>query len=351
MAFGITVAYDVTGRNYASVPPGQRCGYDTGSAGVAWTAAMWAANPGAVHIDQSPVNTPFDERSDVLDVEDGAATFADIAPWVNAAQANFASNARPGQRRPAVYCSASNVTGVVNALIASGITSGVGLWVAHFGVAESDAAAVVAAASGPFPVIGFQFSDTGGGGAYDLDVFSTTWLSTQSGVAGNTVAQGSSGPAVAAVQRRLGVWGYHVTQDGLFGQATKVALAAFQAARNLVADGIAGPATWPELDASPTPPPPPPPDPSPAPLDLRQSVVSSGAAATFSWGAVAGVKSYHLQVEWYKKGFGWVLSTDQAGIFELKHAVALAPRTKFRWRVSADTVSHVWPPWIEFTTS
>ncbi|HXJ26376.1 MAG TPA: hypothetical protein VNH17_11775, partial [Streptosporangiaceae bacterium] len=203
MTFGITLAYDVTGTYYSRVPPGQRCGYDTGSGGIAWTPDMWAANPGAVHIDQSPVNTALDEMSDVLDYERGAATLADIAPWAKAAQANFAGNARPGQRRPAVYMSASTVTDVVNALTAGGISSGVSLWIANWNLTEAESVAAVLAGSGPFPVIGIQFTDTGGGGTYDLDIFSLTWLTTQSGAAGNTVAQGSSGPAVLALQQRL----------------------------------------------------------------------------------------------------------------------------------------------------
>ena len=68
----------------------------------------------------------------------------------------------------------------MNALKAGGITSGIGLWVAHFGVSEADAIAAVADAAGPFPVIAFQYSDQGGGGTYDLDVFSVPWLNAVS---------------------------------------------------------------------------------------------------------------------------------------------------------------------------
>lgn len=254
MTFGIVVAYDVTGRFYSRVPAGQRCGYDTGSGGIAWTADMWAANPGAVHIDQSPAVTALNETSDVLDYERGAATLADIAPWAKAAQASFARNTRPGQRHPAVYMSASAVTDVVNALIAGGISSGVSLWVANWNLTEAESVAAVLAGSGPFPVIGIQFTDTGGGGTYDLDFFSVTWLSAQSGTAGNTVAQGSSGPAVLALQQRLAAWGQGVAGDGLFGPVTLAALKKFQAARGLAVDGVAGPATWAEINASPVPP-------------------------------------------------------------------------------------------------
>jgi peptidoglycan hydrolase-like protein with peptidoglycan-binding domain len=226
----------------------------------------------------------------------------------------------------------------------------VGLWIAHFGVSEANAISLVAAATGPFPVTGFQFSDTGGGGAYDIDVFSTTWLTTQSGVDGDTVSDGSSGPAVAALQRRLVVWGQHVTADGMFGPATLSAVKNFQAARKMVTDGVAGPATWAELNASPVPVPPPPPAPVPAPLDLRQSAVSSGTTVTFSWGAVSGQTAYLLQVEWWKDGFGWVLSADQA-VTGTRQVLALAPRTKYQWRAAAYADGREWPAWVEFATA
>lgn len=49
---------------------------------------------------------------------------------------------------------------------------------------------------------------------------------------------GDSGPAVVDLQRRLGI-----TADGEFGPITEAAVRAFQAAHDLVVDGIAGPAT------------------------------------------------------------------------------------------------------------
>jgi peptidoglycan hydrolase-like protein with peptidoglycan-binding domain len=356
MTLGIVIAFDATGSNYSHVPAGQRCGYSTGSGGVAWTPAMFAANPGCVVIDQSPVNTALDELADAVDFEGGAATLADLVPWVKAAEANFSRNARPGQRRPVVYCSASNVSAVVNALIAGGITSGVSLWIAHYGVTEAFAVATVLAAAGPFPVTGFQFTDTGGGGTYDIDVFSTAWLAAQSGVAGSTVAEGSSGPAVVSLQQRLTAWGGSVKVDGLFGSATLATLKSYQKAHQLAADGIAGLATWSALETSPVPSVPvsgPSGAPAvlvPAPLDLRESVQSIGAAATFSWGAVHGVTAYHVQAEYYKGGFGWVLSVDEV-VSGTRHVTSLASRTKFRWRVSAATVDHVWSGWAEFVTA
>jgi hypothetical protein len=59
-------------------------------------------------------------------------------------------------------------------------------------------------------------------------------------VAGNPLLKvGSTGPAVAAVQR-----GLHISADGDFGPQTLGAVMAFQRAHGLVADGVVGPHTW-----------------------------------------------------------------------------------------------------------
>lgn len=64
-----------------------------------------------------------------------------------------------------------------------------------------------------------------------------------------TVAQGSSGPAVRAVQSQLTAHGFSTTVDGVFGAGTASSLRAFQSAAGLSADGIAGTATWQALVA------------------------------------------------------------------------------------------------------
>ncbi len=50
--------------------------------------------------------------------------------------------------------------------------------------------------------------------------------------------KGSIGPAVLALQSKLGV-----TVDGIFGEETNAAVVAFQNKHSLVADGIVGPTT------------------------------------------------------------------------------------------------------------
>ena len=161
--------------NFSHLPKGLLyAGYSTGSGGVAWSAEQWNANPTALRICQDTGAT--DQTADILDVESGAATLMDCAPWARAALANFHKAARPGQRSPAIYMSASNVTNVVNVLTAGGVT-GIGLWVASWGMTRDQAAADLAKSAGPYPVIGYQYGDAG---LYDLDVWLSSWVNTVS---------------------------------------------------------------------------------------------------------------------------------------------------------------------------
>lgn len=171
---------DCTGSNVGSFPvlPGQLlAGYVTGSGDVPWTAAQFSRYPDAVRIDQSPVNTPADMTADVYDLEANAGTIAGLPEWVHGAWASYSSGQRPGQRAPAVYASLSNVTAVVNALLAAGITHGVNLWVA--GTMDAVRAEhLIASANGPFPIIGVQYEFHG---LFDVSLFSGKWLGTRSG--------------------------------------------------------------------------------------------------------------------------------------------------------------------------
>jgi hypothetical protein len=189
-----TIAYDVTAANFSAAPQGAvLCGYDTG-AGIAWAPAMWAAHPGAVHIDQAPDTAALEElldhagnlrvtahaKSDVLDVEFGAVPVGSplIAAWAKAALASYNTATRPGQRRPLLYQSLSNVGANVKALLDGGVTSGVGLWIADWGISQATAIAMLDTLCGPFPVYGLQVADAG---SYDVDLFDTGWLSAVSG--------------------------------------------------------------------------------------------------------------------------------------------------------------------------
>jgi hypothetical protein len=178
MTIATVPVYDATHGGIGALPKGQAAGYSTGSGSVPWTVADWNAHPGAVRICQDPAAT--DTTADVLDVEAGAATIGKCAGWAKAAIASVTAARRPGQRHPAIYMSLSNVTPVVNALIAGGVTSGVGLWVANWNLTEAEAQALVAHAGGPFPIIGVQY---GNRGSYDVSVFSGPWLAAVSAVA------------------------------------------------------------------------------------------------------------------------------------------------------------------------
>jgi len=166
----VAVGHDAIHANVSHLPPGQAAGYTTGSADIKWTQADWAAHPKGVRICQ---DNGSDHTADVLDVERGAATNADAAAWVPRARAARTAAARPGQREPAIYTSASNVTPLVNALVAQHITSGVNLWVANWNLSDAQAVAEVQNAAGPFPIVAVQFSS---GQFYDTDIFSLTWL-------------------------------------------------------------------------------------------------------------------------------------------------------------------------------
>lgn len=171
----LVTVYDCVGANVGAfpVPDGVlMAGYVTGSGEVPWTPAQFSRFPGAIRIDQSPINTPADETADVIDMEAEAATLEDLVPWVHGARTSFALGTRPGQREPCIYMSQSRETDVVNALIAGGITSGVYLWRAEEMTARQ-AAGVLANAGGPFPIVGVQYEFKAN---RDGSLFSAAWL-------------------------------------------------------------------------------------------------------------------------------------------------------------------------------
>ena len=173
----VVLVHDAIHANVSSLPAGQTAGYTTGSSIIKWTDADWKAHPAAVRIDQDFAAS--DPSADVLDVERGAATNGEAARWYRQALADFSKVVRPGQRHPAIYTSAANVSALVNALIADGVKSGPGLWVANWNLTSGQAAAEVVAAAGPFPVIGVQFSDGSPGRPFDTSVFSGSWLANR----------------------------------------------------------------------------------------------------------------------------------------------------------------------------
>ena len=59
-----------------------------------------------------------------------------------------------------------------------------------------------------------------------------------------TLRPGDSGAAVTELQRLLNAKGINITLDGIFGNATRIAVVRFQQQNGLVADGIVGTQTW-----------------------------------------------------------------------------------------------------------
>lgn len=173
----VIVGIDCTHANIAALPPGQQyAGYSTGTPDIRWTAEDWAAHPGALRIDQDAAAS--DGTADYLDVERGAATNGEAAGWYRRARSSYLAGTRPGQRWPAIYTSANNVTPLANALIAGGVTSGPKLVIARWDLLATLADFLaIAGAGGPFPVVGYQVQSFP---AYDLDLFSVMWLTVVS---------------------------------------------------------------------------------------------------------------------------------------------------------------------------
>jgi hypothetical protein len=173
----IIPAFDATHANVGHLPNGQAAGYVTGGPTIKWTDTDWNAHPDAIRIDQSPTASQWDATADVDDFENGAVALDELASRAKARIASFNRVSRKGQREPAIYMSASNVTAVVNALINGGVHSGVSLWVAQWSLDMGEAVTKIAEAAGPFPIVGVQYSN---GPFFDFNMFSTTWLKNQS---------------------------------------------------------------------------------------------------------------------------------------------------------------------------
>ena len=277
MSDSAVVGYDAIGAQTSSLPRGAQiyAGYSTGSGIVPWTASQFAKYATALgpclRICQDP--SASDPAADYLDVEYGAATYADCPVWAKRALASFKAGTRRGQRSPAIYMSGSNVSSVVDALVAGGVTSGVGLIVANWSITEASAVADVLAAAGPFPIVGIQFSDPG---PYDVNIFSRNWLLNQAGggvpapvpVPKPSVAPAFPYPAtgylgvtsadpdchsgfnaadrphVETWQRQMAARGWMLSVDGDYGILSQTACESFQQEKGLAVDGKVGPVTW-----------------------------------------------------------------------------------------------------------
>jgi hypothetical protein len=177
------IGYDAESQ-YESVLPVdmQAAGYDTqvggGTGIIAWTAEQYASHVTpypAVHIVQDPAASDY--TWDIVDMEAGAFTAAELPAHITLARLSFNQAARPGQRWPGVYCSFDNLPAAINSLHAANLID-VPFAIADYSVLETEAVARVQDAGGSYPVVMYQFNDTAFSGLADTDVFSVPWLTT-----------------------------------------------------------------------------------------------------------------------------------------------------------------------------
>lgn len=180
----VIAGYDATARNEPVLPVDVlAAGYDTqigANAEIQWSPAQFARHVKpypALHIDQNPGDPEC--TSDYIDVETGAFTASDIVGKLYAMRDSFSSGRRPGQRWPGVYCSESNVPGIVMQLHNASLYN-VPFIVADYSVTASEAHRRVASATGPYPAVGYQYNDIAFGGKADTNVFSLPWVITVS---------------------------------------------------------------------------------------------------------------------------------------------------------------------------
>lgn len=148
---------------------------------------------------------------------------------------------------------------------------------------------------------GFSAWTTYTSGAYTQFLHGAGGAPPQTGPGGTgagqpTLTEGSTGPAVSALQGDLQLLGHpSLVVDGQFGPATLAAVEAFQAGNKLTVDGVVGPITWAaittDLQAQNAPantPPPPPPSEPPGNIDgsTLQSWSDLASAASSSVGGL-----------------------------------------------------------------
>lgn len=149
---------DTIGDNVDNLPKGTRkvAGYVTGSGGIAWDAEDWSQVPNAVkvRIDQSPDGHAA-LSSDVLDVENGAATPATAVAWVKARIA-------AGITWSTIYGSADKLGSVHAALEAAGphgwYFGHVYAWLADWNLNEQQASAMLGQQASGLTIVAVQWA-------------------------------------------------------------------------------------------------------------------------------------------------------------------------------------------------
>jgi hypothetical protein len=220
-------------------------------------ARVAAAFPGARHLS---IALSAAHDADCLDVENGAASPADVPGWVARQRAR-------GIARPCLYANVSTmadaVLPAVRPVLRAGLAS-VRLWSAHYDPAHGEHICGPASCKWPGLTVAMdatQWTDAyhGPAGVVDMSLLADDFFGTPAPPATVNwtetavkalplIAQGSTDTqAVRTVQGLLCARGHAVTVDGNFGPATLTALRDFQRMRGITADGIAGPQAWPAL--------------------------------------------------------------------------------------------------------
>lgn len=256
---------DITGVNAHRAPlvrGGLRAFYATGTDGIeesaAQLAAARAAGMGVVLIDQTPSLSVFAAGlADVADIEKYAGT---ITTAVGAVK-NREALGLPST----LYVSYNGIVSLVSALAGAILdASRVFFWVADYSWSQAEAEQLLnrnpnwAAiqygdpASNPGTLVPGT-SVTLAQASADIDVAKFAWAAQflpaapLAPAAWPVTAEGSAGDRVRVLQYLLRAHGEILFADGRFGPLTKLAVEAWQRARHLSVDGVAGPQTWPTL--------------------------------------------------------------------------------------------------------
>lgn len=152
MSVPTTVGMDTIRTGAVNIPVNAACviGYDTGSGTVPWTQTEWNRFTNAIKLHITQIDGVNDVQSDIVDIEPQAATIDQAVTWCKERIA--------AKKIPTCYVDGSEVTPLVNALIAAGINSGVYLGVAHPGISLADAQAILDNPGGPFPIAYIQYA-------------------------------------------------------------------------------------------------------------------------------------------------------------------------------------------------
>ena len=141
MSIEVVDMLDAIAQNARHIPAttAKVAGYITGQ-GVAWDASLWSLfpNAGLVRIEQDPP-AAFPLHSDVLDVENGAATPDHVPGWVD-------QRISAGLRWSTVYGDTDYLAAVYDALVKRGFSHYIGhvdCWYADWNLSRADAAALI----------------------------------------------------------------------------------------------------------------------------------------------------------------------------------------------------------------